>query len=335
LLLVFCILAFVLAACSGDKPATQSTAAAPRQTYYYIAAGLAQPYPYDMHLGFKYAAEQFNCEIIRQGSDDWDANPAAQALEQIIPRKPAGIITVAWDPVMNPGILKAQEAGIPIIVVEAESGEFGDLYIGLNNYDGGWETAELLLKYGGNSGKLLLIRAWGHTNIDQKYAGFIDRLKGTGWEIIGDQTSDADAEIALRAAKDLLNLHPDATAFVGLDSSCGAGIATAMEELGKAPGSLTVVCNDREDAMLEYMKRGYIQASLTNRTATMCYLAVQFLENVTKYGLLDVPITADNKAAGISVYPKQLYTGNVIITKDNVNDFDHSQMDSYDTPLYH
>jgi ABC-type sugar transport system substrate-binding protein len=338
LLLVLCIMAIIFTACSGNEPAEAAASAAagsPRQTYYYIAPGLGQPFSYDMHLGFKHAARYFNCEIIQQGGDDWNSTPAAQALEQIIPRNPAGIITVAWDPAMNPGIIKAQQAGIPIILVEAESGELGDLYIGLNNVDAGRETAELLLQYGGNSGKLLVIGNWGSTNIDQKFIGLKEVLTGTGWQIVGDQDSDADAETSLRAAKDLLNLHPDATAFVGLDSACGAGIATAMEELGMAPGSLTVICADREDAMLEFIKTGYISASLTNRTAMMCYLAVQFLESVTKYGFYDIPITADNKAAGISVYPKQVYTGNVVITRDNVNNFDHNQMDSYDTPLYH
>jgi len=330
-MMVFALFAAGLVLCGSATPVC---AAGPTQTYYYIAPGLGQPYCYDMHLGFKYAAEQFNVEIIRQGADDWNSQVACEALEQIIPRNPAGIITVAWDPAMNPGILKAQEAGIPIILVEAESGEFGDLYIGLDNVDAGRETADLLMQFGGNSGKLLVIGNWGSTNIDQKLIGLKERLAGTGWEIVGDEDGDCEAEASLRAAKNLLNNHPEATAFVGLDSACGAAIATAMEELGKKPGDLTVICADREDAMLEYIKSGHIQAALTNRTAMMCYLAVQFLEAVTKYGFNDNPITADNKAAGISVFPKYVYTGNVVINKENVNHFDHNNMETYDTPLY-
>lgn len=331
----------VLAGCGGGSSASGGAAAGgaaqgaqARQTYYYIAPGQGQPYCYDMHLGFKYAAAKFDVEIITGGADDWNSQIAAEALEQVIPKKPAGIITVAWDPAMNPGIQKAQEAGIPIILVEAESGELGDLYIGLDNVDAGRETAEQLLKYGGNSGRLLVIGNWGSTNIDQKMVGLKERLQGTGWQIIGDEDGDAEAEASLRAAKNLLTNHPDATAFVGLDSACGAAIATAMDELGKAPGSLTVICADREDAMIEFIKSGHIQASLTNRTAMMCYLAVGFLEMVTKYGFLDNPITGNNRAAGISVYPKQLYTGNVVITKENADNYDHNKMDSYNTPLY-
>ena len=141
---------------------------AARNTYYYVAPGQGQAYCYDMHLGFKWAAEQFGCEIIAQGADDWNSETTCQMLETVVSQKPAGIITVAWDAAMNPGILKAQEAGIPIILVEAESGELGDLYIGLDNVDAGRETAEQLIKYGGEEGKLLVIGNWGSTNIDDE-----------------------------------------------------------------------------------------------------------------------------------------------------------------------
>lgn len=326
------LLAALLAAALGFGAAP---AGAPRSTYYYVAPGLGQPYCYDMHLGFKYAAEKFGVEIIKQGSDDWNSQTACEALEQIVAKKPAGIITVAWDAAMNPGIKKAQAAGIPIILVEAESGEYGDCYIGLDNVDAGRETAEQLLKFGGKSGKLLVIGNWGSTNIDQKFQGLKEGLAGTGWEIVGDQDGECEAEASLRAAKDLLNNHPDATAFVGLDSACGAAIGTAMEELGIAPGKLTVVVADREDAMLDYIRSGHIQASLTNRTAMMCYLAVGFLENAAKKGFFEIPVTGDNQASGITVWPRFVFTGNVVIAKNNVDNFDHAKMASYDTPLYH
>jgi len=338
-ILLLCLIPIILAGCSGGQSSTAAagssdTQGAQRLTYYYIAPGQGQPYCYDMHLGFRYAAQQFNAEIITGGADDWNSQIAAEALEQLIPRRPAGIITVAWDPAMNPGILRAKQAGIPIIVVEAESGEYGDLYIGLDNVDAGRETAELLIRYGGNSGRLLVIGNWGSTNIDQKLIGLREGLAGTGWEIIGTEDSDASAEVALRAARNLLTNHPNATAFVGLDSACGGGIGTAMTELGMAPGSLTVICADREDAMLEYIRSGYIHAALTNRTAMMCYLAVQFLEMVNKYGFNENPITANNSAAGISVFPKWIYTGNVVISKENVDRYDHNNMGDYRTPLY-
>jgi len=337
MVLWICLITIILAGCSGGGSSAgggSSTQAGERPTYYYVASGQGQPFTYDMHLGFKWAAEQFDVEIVCQGADDWNAQPTAEALEQLIPRKPAGIVTAAWDPVMNPGIIKAQQAGIPIVLVEAHSGEPGDVYIGLDNVDAGRETAELLIKYGGNSGRLLVIGNWGSTNIDEKFIGLKEKLQGTGWVILGDEDGDAEAERSLQAAKNLLTQYPNATAFVGLDSACGAAIASAMSELGKAPGSLTVICADREDAMLEFIKSGYINASLTNRTAMMCYLAVAFIDMVNRHGFNENPITANNKASGISAFPKHIFTGNVEINKNNVENYDHNKMGNFNTPLF-
>lgn len=300
-----------------------------QKTFYYVAAGLGQPYSIDMIKGLQYAAEKYDVKIIAQGANDWDAETTCAALEQVIPSNPDGIITAAWDAAMNPGIVKAQEAGIPIIVVEAESGELGDLYIGLDNVDAGRETAQELIDLAGDSGKLLVIGNWGSTNIDQKFEGLKEVLADTGWEIVGDQDGECDAATSLQAAKDLLSANPDVDAFVGLDSACGGGIAGAMEELGIEPGSITVVCADREDAMLDYIKDGYIQASLTNRTAAMTDLAVALLVNATEYDFAGVPISADNEVSGVDVWPLTIYTGNVVINQDNVDNFYHDALGDY------
>lgn len=320
---------------SGGNPSSNAGGSSTEQkTYYYVAAGLGQSYSYDMILGLKYAADKYNCKIVPMGADDWNSQTANAALEQAVAMKPDGIITAAWDAGMNPGIEKAMAAGIPTVLVEAHSGNEGNLYIGLDNVDAGRETAQELIKFAGNSGKLLVMGNWGSTNIDEKFIGLKEVLADTGWEIVGDMDGECAAEPSLQAAKDLLTNHPEATAFVGLDSACGAAIGTAMEELSMEPGSITVICADREDAMLDYIRKGYVQASLTNRTAAMCYMAVGFLESVTNHGFLDVPITSDNAGSDVGPFPLHMFTGNVVINKDNVDNFDHSKMDSYDTPLY-
>ncbi|MDD3796297.1 MAG: substrate-binding domain-containing protein, partial [Lachnospiraceae bacterium] len=186
----------------------------------------------------------------------------------------------------------------------------------------------------GTSGKLLVIGNWGSTNIDQKYEGLKEVLADTDWEIVGDQDGECDAAKSLQAAKDLLSANPDVNAFVGLDSACGGGIAGAMEEFGMEPGSITVICADREDAMIDYIKDGYIQASLTNRTAAMTDLAVTMLVNATEYGFEDVPVSADNEGSGISVWPKAMYTGNVVISADNADNFYHDSLGEFGADNY-
>jgi len=332
-----CVIAIILGGCSGGGSSADSGSAqtGERPTYYYVASGQGQPFTYDMHLGLKWAAQQFNVEIICQGADDWSGGPTAEALEQLVPRKPAGIVTASWDPVMNPGIISAQRAGIPIITVESHSGEPGDLFIGLDNVDTGRETGDLLVKYAGNSGRLLVIGNLDGPNIADKYIGLKEVLsKYPDWTILGDEDGDTLAERSLQAAINLLTQYPNATAFVGLDSACGAAIGRAMVELGIKPDALTVICADREGPMLDYIRSGHINASLTNRTAMMCYLAVAFLDMVNRHGFNENPITANNKASNVSAFPKQIITGNVAITKENVDNFDSSAIPALDTPLF-
>lgn len=310
------------------------------RTYYYVAPYQSIPYCVDMHYGFEYAVNQLgdDVQIVCVGPDDGDSDAAAEALEQVIAKNPDGIITANWDNNMNAAVEKARAAGIPVVCVESSSDVEYDFYIGLNNFSTGSETGEALVKYAGESGKLLVIGNWGSTNIDDKLAGLEDYLAAyPGWEILGTEDGDCDTETSIQAATNLLVKYgSDATAFVGLDSACGGAIATAMEELGYEPGSLTVVCADREDAMIEYIKEGYITASLCNQTAAMCTFAVYYLEMVNDLGLYSSPITADNAAAGINALPSVFYTQNVVIDADNADLFLHENIDesAFATELY-
>lgn len=334
--LVSAVLALLLAVCCVAPGLAEGT-----RTYYYVAPYQSIPYCIDMHYGFEYAVNKLGgqVEIVCVGPDDGDSDAAAEALEQVIAKNPDGIITANWDNNMNAAVEKARAAGIPVVCVEACADIEYDMYIGLDNFATGEETAEALVKYAGESGKLLAIGNWGSTNIDAKLAGVESYLsKYPGWEILGTEDGECDTEISIQAATNLLVKYgAEATAFVGLDSACGGAIATAMEELGYDPGSLTVICADREDAMIEYIKEGYITASLCNQTAAMCTFAVYYLEMINQGGIFSSPITADNAAAGIDALPKVLNTKNVIIDANNADLFLHENIDesAFHTDLYH
>ena len=100
-------------------------------------------------------------------------------------------------------------------------------------------------------------------------------------------------------------------------------LAQAAEELGIDLSKKTIVVNDREDAVLDYIKKGVIGASILNKTALEAYMAIQLLEayNDSKIGLADVPISSDNKAAGVIAMPQNVYMGTVVVDKTNVQYF--------------
>ncbi len=309
----------------------------PERVYYYVGPVLAHPYYYDQYLGFKYAAEQFGVEVIKMGPDDWDLAAAAQSLEQAIAKNPSGLIVTLYDPGMVPGVKDARSRGIPVIVIEStvpDSG--GNTYIGLDLYGAGEDTAKELIKRGGTSGKFVMQGNWGAADTEQKLAGFTDYIEANSdWEMVTKVDDKADTTVSIEGAKAAFNNFPDIQGYVGVDSAAGPGIGAAMEELGIEPGSLTVITHDREDVTIEYIEKGYITASLLNKSATQGYLAVALLELWNTKGFGDVPISYDNEAAGIGVMPQFCYTGPVVVDETNFEFFKHDKIDSYDTELFH
>jgi len=197
-------------------------------------------------------------------------------------------------------------------------------FIGLDNYKAGEDTAKELIKRGGTTGKVAVSGNWGASNTDAKMKGLSDYLAANSkWEIVGRVDDKATTSTAIDAAKTMFNTYPDITAVVGLDSSSGSGICLGAEELNKDIKPLTVIVHDREDSTLECIADGGIDATIINKTALQSYLAVQFLEayNDAKGGLANVPISADNKAAGVNPFPEAVYMGTEVIDSGNVDKF--------------
>lgn len=319
----------------GSSGGDQSPAT-PQRTYYYVGINHNHPYWYDVHQGFEFATKQLNCKVVKYGPDDWDPAAQAQALEQAITKNPDGIITPVFDASILPALNKAAEAGIPVIAIESTlEGANVHSFIGLDNYNSGQQTAAKLIEEGGDTGKVVVMGNWGAANTDQKLRGFEDYLKANSkWEVLAKLDDKAITETAIEQAKTAFNNYSEMTAIVGLDSSSGAGIGGAMEELKFAPGSVVVVVHDREVTTLDYIKTGYINCTLVNKTASMPYQALIMLEAIKNGDMLNIPISSDNKAARVNAIPETIYNGTVFVTKDNVDNFIVTNMTPYDSELY-
>ena len=300
-----------------------------KRSYVFAAGVLGHPYWNAAYQGFDYAAQKFGVDIKRVGPQDWNPPAQAEAVEQSIAKKPDGIIAVLWDGSSIPPIKKAMAAGIPVVVVEANLPDSGAMaFIGLDNYQAGADTAKELIKLGGESGKVVALGNWGASNTDAKYRGFSDYLAAhSKWTILGKVDDKGTTNPAIEAAKSLLNTYNDATGIVGLDSSAGTGLGLAAEELHMDISKLAIVVNDREDAVLDYIHKGVIGASILNKTALEAYMAIELLEayNDSKIGLADVPISTNNKSAGVTPMPENVFMGTVVVDKNNVEYFLHKK----------
>ncbi|WP_176559323.1 substrate-binding domain-containing protein [Rubellimicrobium roseum] len=304
------------------------------RTYIYASQLQGHPYLLDSLLGMDYAEQQFGVTIEPLGPQGWDPVAGAEAVEQAIARQPDGIITTLWEPGAVPGIRRAMEQGIPVVVIEAVTPDNGGAltFIGLDNYQAGVDTAKELIERAGTTGTYVASGNWGASNTDAKFQGLTDYLEANSeWELAGRIDDKATTSTAIEAAKTMFNTYPDITAVIGLDSSSGTGICLAAEELELDIEDLTVIVHDREDPVLECIADGVIDASIINKTALQAFLAVQMLEayNDQAVGLATVPISADNAVAGVNPFPQAIYMGTEVIDAENVEQFERAALPQF------
>ncbi|MGA2478698.1 MAG: substrate-binding domain-containing protein [Spirochaetia bacterium] len=294
-----------------------------KKHYYYIGALNSHPYFLDTWLGIDYTKKALNVDITVLGPNDYDTAKEGAAIEQTIPKKPDGIMVPLWDSAPVPAIKKAMAAGIPVIAVYTTVPDSGTLsYVGLDNYQAGYDTGRELIKRGGTSGKLGIIMNAGASNTEAKKAGALAALKDTKWEVVVQAEDKANGETAIEAAKSMFNSHPEITGVLGLDSSSGTGIGRAIEELGLQNKKMTIIVHDREDVTLDYIDKGIIGATVEAKTAIAPYLAVLLMQDYnSRKQAKDVPISINNWDSGVKSIPEFVYVGAVIIDKSNVKNF--------------
>lgn len=177
LLVVILAMAITVSACgtsaateAAESVATEEVASSDEEVvYYYVGVNNNHPYWYDVHQGFEFAAHQLGVTVVKAGVDTWDPQGQAAALEQVITKAPDGIIVPVFDASILPALDQAAEAGIPVIAIEATIEGANVLsYVGLDNYDSGKKTAQQLIKYGGDSGQVVVMGNWGASNTDAK-----------------------------------------------------------------------------------------------------------------------------------------------------------------------
>jgi len=314
----------MLAACApaaapapvAEAPAAAAPAATSDELYIYVSAMGNLEYFNAHKYGWKWAGEALGVKAEYVGPAEIDANAEAAALDQAIARKPAGIAVLAWDPVLQPGIDKAIDAGIPVVTICADQSNSKRLaFIGSSQqqlgYMGGMGVAEAI----GGKGKVAILSLPGTQIFDEREQGFRDAFaQFPDIEVVQVGDTKADIAIAVSAAKDILQKYPDLAAFVGTDSTAGMGAATAVKEAGLV-GKVATVAMDRNSDVLQAIADGVLTASVAQDDAAMAFWGLQVLYN---FNHNQAPLTVDNKAANANTGPFNVYMNANYIDKSNL-----------------
>lgn len=320
ILLMFGLAALVWSGCTGpvvEQGAIETDTA--DQLYIEVSALGSIDYFYDHRLGLKMAGEVLGVRTEYVGPATRDMDAMVTAFEQAIVKRPNGILVVGFESVLNPIVDKAVDAGIPVVTVDADlPGSKRIAFVGTGNVEVGRVGARKVAELIGDQGKVAFMTIPGQSNLDDRIKGYKEELaKYERIEIVQTIDVQGDPTVAAQSAATLLQKYQDLAALICVEAVGGAGAATAVREAGKA-GKVKVLAMDRGNEVLQAIEEGVISATIVQQTALMPFYGVQILYNLNN---VEIPMTSDNRAAGISGAPTMIDTGVVIVDKNNYKQF--------------
>lgn len=176
-----------------------------------------------------------------------------------------------------PATKKVNEAGIPIVNLNTKISDSTQYktFVGLENFNQGYDTAKALFEAMGGTGKIFIIE--GSTGAQTS----IDRVKGCeaalkeypNIEVIAQQSANYSRADALNVVQNLLQSHPDVNAIFCCNDEMALGSAEAVDAAGKT-GDIKISGQDANDDAVAALKEGKITITSFGNPYMQGYTAV-------------------------------------------------------------
>jgi len=268
--------------------------------------------------GAEQRAELYDVDLTVQGPQTHaDALAQLVQMENMISRGVDAIVIVpSSSEALAPALLKAEEAGIPVINLDtkfnqdtlASAGVSPIPFIGTDNYVGALDAGKLALELLGGEGQVAILEGIsGQQNTYDRKNGFIDGMENK-LEVVATQTADWEVEKGYNAAQNIMQANPELDLIFGSNDGMAIGAYRAILEAGKED-EIFVIGYDAVPAALESVKEGELYATIAQFPAEMgkrgIDAAMQII-NGEQIALKDsestvtTPITQDNVEAMMS-----------------------------------
>lgn len=322
------ILAISLSACGGgaaketsgatDQSGDATAAAEPAAgdlDICYITAAESHGYATPANEALMAAAKEQGVNVTML-SQDFDVQTGTEQMTTCIGRNPDGIVLWPLDPqAYLPGILAANNAGIPVVLINTPMGDEAEELIGSftgpDVYQEGELAADAMNDFLTDGGKVVVIAGQaGNATSEGRVSGFEDRLKelNADIEILQVVNADFDQQKSLIASRDLITRFGEEIqgVYAG-DDMMARGFIDAWKEAGLGVDKIPAIIgtNGQADAF-ESIESGEMYATIYQSPIEDGKLA---LETIVKL------------ANGETV-EKRLPIPLTVITSENVNDME-------------
>lgn len=289
------------------------------ETYYMVTFLSGIEYWKGVYAGMQEAANYLHVKTVYTGAPQYDINQEVTTLQQVIAKKPAGILITSINAkALTPVINQAIAAGIPVISFDSDAPDSQRYaYLGTSNYEAGQVAAKFLGKQLNGTGQVAVVSTPGELNLDQREQGFKAELSKDypNIKIVATENGNSDQIKTAQVTSTLLQEYPNLTGVFATEADEGTGVATAVKEANKT-SNIKIVSFDTNKATLQQIQQGLVTATIAQGTWNMGY-----------WGLMDAfmihhdllhPV-ANWQQAKVDPVPPSVDTGVTVITKDNVN----------------
>jgi ABC-type sugar transport system substrate-binding protein len=278
LLLIFATLPLLLGTTGCGSPLAISQPASsdsrPRKTYGDVIIGYAQlgaesEWRVANTKSIKETADQLGIEL-RFSDAQQSQDKQIEAVRNLIIQKVdviglSPIVETGWDEVFR----EAQDAGIPIILVDRRAAVPDDLYVtylGSDFLEEGRSAARVMAKLVNGEAKIVeLVGTIGSAPAIDRFKGFREILKDyPGMKIIDSESGDFTRARGREVMEAFLKKHGNTiTAVYAHNDDMALGAITAIEAYGLKPGvDIKIVSVDAARGAFEAMIAGKLNATI-------------------------------------------------------------------------
>ena len=286
--------------------------------FYLIATGIKHDYWQSAAAGFTKAAAEYGVTAEIRGPDGFDPQAEVTEFRSVVALKPSGIlVSVANEEMMRPEIDAAMAAGIPVVTIDSDAPTSHRLFfIGTNNLQAGRLGGQRILDKLHGKGNLVFY-TMPQTNMDERLKGYKDVFADhPGIKVVEVFNIKGDSGNAFDRTQHWLTEkgveHIDA--FVCLEASAGKDVAEAVKR-NNATDRL-IVAMDTDEATLNLVKSGLIDATVAQKPYTMAFYGLKQLDDIHHY---PVDFKKDYSTDSFSPFPRFVDTGVSLVDKVNVD----------------
>jgi ribose transport system substrate-binding protein len=294
------------------------------ERYILVTVNSKLPYWQTAAAGLGKAGAQYGVKVDVRGPDTYDPAAEVKEFRDAMATKPAGLlVSVADTATMQPAINDAIDAGIPVITIDSDAPASKRLYfIGTNNLAAGRLGGQRVVEKLHGKGNVVFY-TMPQTNLDERLKGYKDVFADhPAIKIVEVANIKGDAGNAFDRTQHWLTEkgveHIDA--FICLEASAGKDVAESVKR-NNATDRL-VIAMDTDEATLNLVKSGVIDATIAQKPYTMTFYGLKALDDIHHY---PVDLKKDFATDSFSPFPRFVDTGVSLVDKINVEGFTSGQ----------